>query len=489
MKFEPTYYKERLEKRVINPSGTVGVVTLWSKWRDVSKKYRENSPVLFEKNSPIVLFSNLYGNGLPQMLANLAYNPQISRIAVIGNDSKIVPSYTYLRNFLEKGVDIEDIGEEKMVRIKETNFYIDSNLKPEYFRHIELQRFKMGDIESFKNFVLSSQEKSLSKKRRKIYLEDLKFTDFPSDITNHQVIANTPIDAWIELVYRMNRYGKNVMIKKGPARETRRILLDVGVTVHNPGFENDQILEEFNFIPEELREYRKTILSDSIPPESEYSYGNRLRAYWNGADTLKSIGKILKDNPEHNFAFTTLWDPSNDLIGKKASPCFTDAHFIKNPEDGKLMLIAGFRAQDLISAWLPNMYGLRSIQEFVSERANIEPGQINLRTRYLSIDPMSPHSLRSIAEVNQKRKRKKVVFDPKGNYVVEADKKKGLINVKHYSNGGSFLEEIIGEDAIEVKNKLCLVDAFSTKDHALWIGMELARAQNELNIKEENENR
>ena len=162
MEFEPLYYKERLERRTINPRGIVGVITLWNKWRNVAEKYREKYPDLFEKNSPITLFSNLYGNGLPQMLANLAHNPQISKLAVVGNDTQVVPSYTYLRNFLEKGVEIEEIGGKEMARIKGTNFYIDRELKPEYFNYLDVRRFDLENTVGFYNFVTSKKKKFTS---------------------------------------------------------------------------------------------------------------------------------------------------------------------------------------------------------------------------------------------------------------------------------------------------------------------------------------
>lgn len=483
MEFKPIYYPERLERRVINPAGTVGVVTLWSKWRNVAKRVKERFPELMEENSPIALFSNLYGNGLPQMLANLAYNPQISKLVIIGNDTKIVPSYTFLENFLEKGVEIEEIGGVEMARIKGTSFHLDKKLKPKYFSHLSVKRFSLDDYDGFYNFVIGKDEPNL-KERRKIILDKPKFTDFPSDITGHQIIAKTPIEAWIELVYRLHRFGRNVPIKKGPAIEERRILLDVGVSVKDPTFEEDEMLKEIGFDPKELRAYQRKMLSSNIPESAEYSYGNRLRSYWGGHDTLETIVGMLRDNPEHTFAFTSLWDPSNDLVERKATPCLTDIHFIKHPEIEKLMLMASFRAQDLISAWIPNMYGLRAIQEFVSAETGIASGQINLRTRYLSIDPNSPSTISSIARVNEKRKAPKSIDDPKGNYVVEAFPKNGIIQVRHHSPEGIFLEEIEGRDMIEVKEKLRKLEAFTSTDHAMWIGMELAKAQRKLEEEE-----
>ena len=76
MKFEPVYFKSFLKDKIINPEGNVGIVTLWSKPYKIRADLQKQFPNLFEKDSPLVLIANLYGNGLPQMLSNLAYNPQ-----------------------------------------------------------------------------------------------------------------------------------------------------------------------------------------------------------------------------------------------------------------------------------------------------------------------------------------------------------------------------------------------------------------------------
>jgi len=52
--------------------------------------------------------------------------------------------------------------------------------------------------------------------------------------------------------------------------------------------------------------------------------------------------------------------------------------------------------------------------------------------------------------------------------------------VHHYSPEGSLLEDVQGEDMIEIKNKLRQLDCFTFSDHAMWVGMELAKAEYKL---------
>ena len=78
MEFIPLHFGDRLT--VINPQGTIGVVTLWSKPDYVIERFRQAGVDLNPATSPIAVFGTLYGNGLREMLRNLLYNPQIQTL-------------------------------------------------------------------------------------------------------------------------------------------------------------------------------------------------------------------------------------------------------------------------------------------------------------------------------------------------------------------------------------------------------------------------
>ena len=82
LKFEPLYFGDRLT--VINPYGTIGVVTLWSRVDYVIERFRQAGVDLDPNTSPIAVFGNLYGNGLREMLRNLLWNPQIQVLLICG---------------------------------------------------------------------------------------------------------------------------------------------------------------------------------------------------------------------------------------------------------------------------------------------------------------------------------------------------------------------------------------------------------------------
>ena len=97
------HFGDRLKKTIINPQGTIGVVTLWSKPDYVIGRFREAGVDLDPATSPIAVFGTLYGNGLRELLRNLLNNPQIQTLLVCGHDRS--DSKQELLNFFELGLE------------------------------------------------------------------------------------------------------------------------------------------------------------------------------------------------------------------------------------------------------------------------------------------------------------------------------------------------------------------------------------------------
>jgi len=127
---------------------------------------------------------------------------------------------------------------------------------------------------------------------------------------------------------------------------------------------------------------------------------------------------------------------------------------------------------------------LRALQEYVTEGSGIEPGQINIRSRFISIDP-SDTSLDSKMNLIKERRRVPLqVNDPRGYFV--ANGSNGKITLDHYSPEGILIHKYEGDSASAIKNQLRRDVAVLEPDHAIWIGYNLARAEQELHgeIKE-----
>jgi len=485
MEFKPIYYKERVNVidtshpqfvkdkiNVVNPEGYSGIVTLWTKPEDVWQELLERFPRLFEKDSPLVTLTSLYGNGLQRMLVNFAHNPQIQYLAITGNDRKVVPSFTYLSNFFEKGVE----EGEPFGRIRETQFPVDPQLKPELFRYLKSQRFESGDLEGLVNFV--TQERTLNPKeedRIEIELIEPEFSDYPSDITRHHIHEETPLKAWMEVIHMIDRFGKNIQIKKG----MRRTLFNLDVDIENPEPEDGDKLRRFKIDPRELWAYREDILEAELPDGVSYTYGNRMRKYFM-VDALEEVIKRFKEDPNDRRGFISLWDLKNDLASETGSdssvPCLTDLYFVNL--DGKLMLTASFRTHNALSGWFKNLYGLRSIQEYVAEGIGIETGKINVKSRWISINSDSDEATSVLDVVKKNRKKRVNVNDPRGYFIIGIGGE-GIF-AEHYHPDAYLLTTYIGKNAKDIKDQLRQDSAISDSDHAMWIGYELAKAHYEL---------
>jgi thymidylate synthase len=476
MKFEPLECSEQLD--IINPEGSAGIVTLWDDPVDQKEKLREKYPRLLGKDSPIVTVASLYGNGLPEMLANLAYNPQINKIAIFGEESQSMVSSRPFLNFLERGVTYEDIGGTEFAKVKGTEFYLDPALKPEMYSGLKVERFRSDDLDGLVSFLSQGNSRECSDSDR-VAIELMKpsFTDFPSDIVNHNIVAGTPTEAWAEVLWSLDKYGVNMSVPKGDIMESRRGLFNLDVNVSDPGFESEERLKRFGLSPENLREYQKEILEKELPKGRKYTYGNRLGLHF-GGDALGKMSELLRGKSTHRHCYVSLWDTGRDLLERESEPCFTDAYCIQDPRDDSLMMTAGFRTHNAGSAWIKNFYGLRAIQEKVAKDAGLRPGQLNVRSRAIGINPDHAGAIIALAKKNR---RVKFDFNPSiGYFVFGADHSAGDIVASHFNPNGVPLKEYSAKHPLAMKGQIARDCRNMDPDHAMWLGMQMQKVYMEL---------
>ncbi len=464
------YEKEKLN--VVNPLGTAGVITLWTKPWDVWERLKVSYPRVFSSDSSLVTLTSLYGNGLPQMLSNLIHNPQIEYLAVIGSETTAVPSFSYLMNFLENGVE-QPVKEGQLGTIRNTQYPIDPQLSPTLLQYLKIQRFELSNLESLVSFISQKPNRNPEEKdRARIRLLEPEFSDFPSAIDAFALRAKTPLTAWLDVVYHIDRFGQNLEIKKG----TRRRLYNLQVIIEDPSPEKDELLLEYGFDPKEVKSYRDIMLQEELPKGISYTYGNLLRRYF-GFDTLKKVITRLKNDNLDRRAFISLWDNKAHLLASTESdtsvPCLTDLFFIYN--GGSLMLDASFRTHNAVSAWLHNLYGLRALQEYVSEQTSLIPGPIKVESRWIGIDPNDARTNKALEIIKEKRRKRLDVDDPRGYFSIDVEG--GLIVLHHYSPNHQRLKTYRGKSSRDIGDQLRQDSAIVIPDHAMWIGHELARVE------------
>ena len=304
MNFIPLYFQDKLT--IVNPAGTIGVLTLWSKVDYVMERFRQAGIDLDPATSPIAVFGTLYGNGLRELLRNLLYNPQIRTLLVCGRNRS--GSLEDLQAFFDAGLESAasplvsyETGADGAVvqtcRIKSTNRLIDNLVRPDNFR-VKPQFLVLGEPkdeqvitrlqEIFQNRENLTPKTNDEGERQEIPLPQVAISHFPSQPQAHTVVRDTPLEAWQELLFVISRFGHPVKLAKGERLE----LQNVKVVVTRPVFESEEALREHHFDPEKLHKYQRDFLRGEKGPDETYSYGHRLRAYF-GNDNLACMSAPL----------------------------------------------------------------------------------------------------------------------------------------------------------------------------------------------------
>jgi len=492
VKFEALYYQDRL--KIVNPVGDVAITTLWSKVESAYQILEEAGVDLAPETSRIALIANLYGNGLPQMLRNLLWNPQIRHIVIVGKN--LSGSREWLLNFFEHGLEEVEFLGAKAFRIRNTTRTIDGCVQPQNFANMP-EFTVLGDVgdaatkSGLKSFfdTLPPVEAGDFARVEPPPIPEPTVTRFPTEPRSHTIVRDTPMEAWAEIIFRLFRFGHRNMVAKKSGPEGRVELQNIKAIVENPREEPDEILQQFGFSLEKFQGYQRRILDPEKPPDLGYTYGNRLRGYFRRpdgtlVDSLEIAAQRLKEKPESRHAYIALWDNTRDLPEGTDTPCFVSAFFRKF--DGKLTLTATFRSHNAMEAWPENVYGLIAIQRFVAEKAGMEPGPLTVFSHSISIDVSSLEKARKIATSKESDEvydpatgKHGPRMDPNGAFTTTFDRATWEIVVEHSYNGMK-IGEYRGKSAEEIERQLARDVAISELSHALYLGREVARKEFEM---------
>jgi hypothetical protein len=491
--FEPLYHAERLH--MVNPGGDIGLVTLWSPLRSAKRRLGEISAELLDPGrSRVAVISNLYGDGMYAMLCNLLYNPQVRHLIAVGQDLGL-PTCDELEAFLERGLEDAVVLGAPVKRIRGTGRVFPRI--PEFDEHGLRERLSFSYLGKLSSESLPSELMrrvhelpsdnpggAAARGRVRVDIDAAADSGVrrPSELAGHQVVRRRPLECWEELVVRAVRFGHPVTLSSGSRLE----LLNVKAVITDPARESGDALERYGFQLERLLEYEVGMLERELPEETSYTYGNRLRGHFRGQgggplDTLEAAIERLRANPETRHAYVSLWDNSLDLAAEAGAPCLTTLFFRKVGD--RLSLTATYRAHNLLTAWLRNVYGLMAIQRYVATGSQLETGPITVVSHSLGIDPSSPHFqlARSLSDDwtrDDDRDRETGKYslreDPNGYFVVSVDRQQGQIAVEHRF-GGVLVKRYSGRRADALANEISGDMAVSLPSHALWLGRELAR--------------
>lgn len=475
LEFIPLHFGDKL--RIVNPRGRIGILTLWSRIDFIEGKLNEMGVDLDPATSKIAVIGNLYGNGIPHLLRNLLHNPQIRDLVICGANRS--GSAEEIVAFFEQGLEVGTSLGDTVTRVKGTTRIIDNLVQPEAFA--EKPRFvSVGELRdqvsraTLYSYMQSYQpSEPTSVERVEIDLPEVKISHYPSEPRNCNIVADSPLDAWRELIFRLHRFGHLVHLRKGDRQE----LQNVRVVVTEPRVDSEEALQEFGFSVEGLRLYQNDMLLGPLPEDHSYTYGNRIREYY-GFDALSKFAARLRENPQDRDCYLALWDSHSDIDADDA-PCLVSLFF--RVYDERLTLTACYRTHNALDAWLKNVYGLMRAQEIVAKESGIEIGPLTVISHSISIDP----SKYDLAERVAKAKGFSIEMDPNGQFMVTVDQEAGEILVQHMSNEGFVLHEYRSSKAERIQHEIAHDCAVSDVNHAMYIGRQLAKAENCLKTGEQ----
>lgn len=127
-----------------------------------------------------------------------------------------------------------------------------------------------------------------------------------------------------------------------------------------------------NFNYKALQEYSKQLLNPELSG-FVYTYGNRLRSYFN-IDQIQYMINNIKNNENTRRAIAITVDPLRDNI-ESDIPCLQEIQI--TIYDKSLYMNVLFRSNDIKYAFIDNIYGLMNLQLYLSHKIGYKAGDLN----------------------------------------------------------------------------------------------------------------
>lgn len=514
----PVAVRDRIAYKEVKEAN-VAITFLWT-MRDaiVPKLDKENLAIAANFYTPA---------GLEGMVRNILGNPYIRYIILLGEEyspndeigGKGPTSANAIRAFFEKGLNAEREleGFQKAV-------HFDKNIPIEMINKV---RESVQLIDLNKKMPSASFDEKVAECNRllKALEKKLPFLNAPLTFGYEPAAESFPYEGgplivrgttipktWIEIMHQIYRYGKDNLMDANTDRKIKEIN---GLTaVISEPQSTDLSVNPF-LVPmtaEKIKAYQQEVLSSLLPEGKAYTYGNKLRAYFFpdsgyikslvtskgyrdfefgqgphieqnitylnagcNIDQIRDMADALKRNLYLKSCVAITWHVQDELMRKhKSSPCLVLLQALV--QDEKLNLTVYFRSHDMVQGWPENAYGCAAIQKEIADAVGIQPGIITIISCSAQI---YRHYYAQVDEMLKKHRKVEIDYnDPRGNYSIAVKDRK--ITVSHlHPDTNREMDKIEGKGAGEICLKLAERGEINTA-HAIYLGAELARAENAL---------
>lgn len=468
---------------ILNPVGSIVIVTLWSPAEQLLKQ--------LHPKMPIACVGGLYGGGLNILLRNLLYNPQIDTVLIFGKElgkgSEYLTHYfngdIYPMNKLQeyRNNDTNEIieCEQTYIRTADSKYTLDKYLVPNRFDNplpkcINLSTQGISDIKLLVDFLQYYSSECWTYERKISPPLTPVVSTAPSNIFGHTVVKDTVLDAWEEVLFKLHRFGEMTTLRNN---KTRKELLNLKVVINNPckNF-TGEVLDKYGLCNHDLDEYAESLLHREIPSGQTYSYGHRINGYFDDYSNLLKVIDDLSLPGDRRRCYLTLWDNTKDITSNTSRPCLTSLWFRKI--NNTIHMTVTFRTHNGALAWAKNAFGLARVLKFVCsciDTGEYKPGTLTIISNSISLDPNSINQITSHID-NYKAKHPRIVIDPYGFIKISIDKDSKSIIVIHSDHDNNELGMYHGSTPQEVQHQLYMNQCISDIGHAMYIGTQLEKA-------------
>jgi thymidylate synthase len=482
--FAMPYTPHHQANQLICGSGQVAVVTGWTVREAVAKRLQPQD---------YGVIGNLYSatRGLSPLVRNLLANPHIRYLLILQATpaDANAGSCQCLWDFLERGfrAGVSETGRACWCVESAIAGYIDGeisataltalrqNLIYERVRSLEAAVDIVGQWSRANPLPLWGPPQTFPQ-------APISTKVFPGPRYGHRIEGETIAATWVKILHRIKTTGT---VRPSPYGEWQELIdLTAIVTAEPEGF----YFPSPNYLPIEpqfVADYINQILADAPPQEGvKYTYGQRLRS-WFGRDQIQQAIDKLSLEPDSTRVVLSLWDVQ-DYEQNNSPPCLN--HIWLRIVAGELSLTATFRSNDMFSAWPANAMGLRALQEYVL-RALEQKGLKHIHLGPLILISQSAHIYQDcweqadqiIASQYSKLHRPNDYFDPCGSFLISLQDNQ--IWVEHLTPGsGEVVNRYHSRSALQLYRRIAQACPNLAVDHALYLGIELQKAETALTL-------
>jgi thymidylate synthase len=478
--YSPIYNRQQL----ILGSGENIIVTGWTPAKQVAAS-------LDKRNIPYASVGNLYNAyyGLTPLIANLLYHAELFPIHILNcnKHDKLSNSSFALHQLLEGHYTKDDQRWVVLCPNGNPIGEVDKTIEQSDLESLQHSSTLWEDLTAFYTQLSSTPFVRLHKRsnppRHYTFKEGSKKYN-PGPTTSLSVEGDSIFSCWVSLLYYIHN--------QGVIEHNRKEVLTVVSTIHDEPADLSGIHPAMPLSKEATKQYCQQVLSKDSPATGSYTYGSRLRRAEADCnldiedqqyiDQLHEVAFNLASDPSTNRGVMITWIPKEDVHSEQP-PCLTQLQV--KVVDQKLIIIATFRSHDIYAAYCSNLFAIREIQQYMTNKVNELNESLNLRPGKLICVSQAAHvynwSLPNVEDLLDKHypPKTQTYDDPVGNFILAVYN--NSLEIVHTTPRGRFVRRYSyplkpQTNPLNICRELHKANPSILPTHLAYLGIEISRA-------------